>query len=135
MAMTMASPTVASAAATAMTNSAMTGRGAASDGMNAPKATMARFTRVEHQLDGHEHGDGVAPGQEAEGADGEQERRQRQVRVERLAHGSSAGGRSLAAATGRRSIGLRLGLVARARKTPPMTAARSSTLTTSKAST
>ena len=44
MAMTMASPTVASPAATAITNSAMTEPLAPSAGVNAPNATMARFT-------------------------------------------------------------------------------------------
>src|SRR5215213_1945456 len=37
---------------------------------------------VEHQLDAHEHHDGVAPQQEGRGADGEQDRRQVQVRVQ-----------------------------------------------------
>src|SRR5204862_6398200 len=67
---------------------------------------------VEHELDRHEHADRVAAGEEAEGPDREQEARKDQVGVERIAHGSPPSS-------------------CRARKIPPMTAARSSTLTTS----
>ena len=45
---------------------------------------------VEHQLDRHQHADGVAPGQEAEGADGEEQAGQDQVGVERVAHDRSS---------------------------------------------
>ena len=41
--------------------------------------TNARLRGVEHQLDAHEHHDGVAPQQHSGGADGEQQRRQVQV--------------------------------------------------------
>jgi hypothetical protein len=44
MAITIARPTVASPAATAITNRAITAPFAASAGTNAPKATIARFT-------------------------------------------------------------------------------------------
>ena len=46
MAITMARPTVASAAATAMTISAMTEPSAPSVGLNAPNATIARLTAL-----------------------------------------------------------------------------------------
>ena len=46
MAMTMARPTVASAAATAMTTRAMTEASPCSEGTKAPKATMARLTAL-----------------------------------------------------------------------------------------
>src|ERR1035437_10150983 len=71
---------------------------------------------VDHQLDGHQHADRVAPGQEAEGADGEQEAREHEVGVERVAHDRSSS---------------RGPLSRRAREPPPTTAAASSTLTTS----
>src|SRR6185436_1923072 len=72
--------------------------------------------RVEHQLDRHQHADRVAPGQEPERADGEEDPREDQVRVETVAHDGPPGSRL-------------------ARKTPPMTAASSSTLTISKGNT
>src|SRR6185437_535706 len=73
---------------------------------------------VEHQLDRHEHGDRVPAGEEAERADREERAGEREVRVELLgdAHQPASFSRF-------------------ARNTPPITAARSSTLTASKAST
>src|SRR5439155_7742520 len=68
---------------------------------------------VEHELDRHEHADRIAPGQEAEGADCEQQPGQDQVGIERVRHNGSPSSRL-------------------ARKTPPITAASSSTLTISK---
>src|SRR6185369_4250271 len=73
---------------------------------------------IEHELDRHEHRDRVPAGEEAERADREQRTGQREVRVQLL--GDAHQGTSFS----------RL-----ARKTPPMTAARRSTLTASKAST
>src|SRR5688572_468090 len=75
--------------------------------------------RVEHQLDRHEHGDRVPPREEAERADREQDSREREVRVELVGdpHQPPCPCSRLA------------------RNTPPMTAARSSTLTASNART
>src|SRR6476646_4705796 len=73
---------------------------------------------VEHQLDRHQHRDRVAPGEKPERADGEQHSRERQVGVELLGD------------THQPTSFSRL-----ARNTPPTTAASSSTLTASKAST
>src|SRR5258706_3009248 len=79
----------------------------------------AEIHRIEHQLDGHQHRDRVPAGEEPERPDGEQRAGERQVRVELLgdAHQPVASFSRLA------------------RNTPPITAARSSTLTASKAST
>ena len=71
-----------------MTNSAMTAACAASAGREGAEGDDGEVDRVEHQLDGHQHRDGVAPGQEAEGADGEEQRRRGRGR--RRASGSCA---------------------------------------------
>ena len=82
MAMTIASPTVASAAATAMTMMRdhraveLERRDECAEGHD------GEIDRVEHQLDRHEHGDRVAPREEPERPDREQQARQRQVRVQ-----------------------------------------------------
>ena len=44
-----------------------------------PKVTKVRLTRVEHELDAHEHDQHVAPHQQPDAADGEQDGRQDQV--------------------------------------------------------
>ena len=87
MAMTIARPTVASAAATAMTISAMTEPLAPSAGLNGAERDDREVDGVEHQLDRHQHADRVAPGEEAERPDREEEPGQDQVGVERVAHG------------------------------------------------
>ena len=77
MATMIASPTTTSAAATTITKKAVIWPSR----LPAPraKATNARLRRVEHQLDAHEHHDGVAPDQHPERADTEQQRGQHDV--------------------------------------------------------
>ena len=96
--MMIARPTVASAAATAMTMQRdHRARLAPSRCDERPERDDREVDRVEHQLDRHQHADRVAPGEEAEHPDREQERREDEVGVERVASrrrpGRSARGR------------------------------------------